>query len=126
MADLLVTTADEVSKRLRMDIDPDDHEFIEGLIEEAGILIDGYLGKIPHPVPHAVSVVASRMVARVMESPTDGFGQESSSYSAGPFSKNVTYSAGASGGSPWLTAVDKKSLRRFKRRGGGVFSVEVG
>lgn len=120
----LVTTVDEVSSRMRSDIDAGDEDFVIGLIEEAGILIEGYIGQLPDPIPRAVSVVASRMVARVLESPSDGFNAESASVSAGPFSRNVTYSAGASGGSPWLTAVDKKSLSRFRRRG-SIYSVEV-
>ena len=63
--------------------------------------------------------------SRVLQAPTDSFGVESTSYSAGPFSQNRTYSQGASGGSPWLTAVDKKVLARFGRRRGGIFSVEL-
>lgn len=33
---------------------------------------------------------------------------------------------GASGGSPWLTAVDRKMLRPFGARRGGIYSVELG
>lgn len=88
-------------------------------------MVEGYLGReVQAPVPKAMTVVVSRMVARVLESPSDGFAAESAQYNAGPFMKSVRFAAGASGGAPWLTAGDRMILRRY-RRSGGVFSMEL-
>lgn len=112
--------------------DPDvvvDEDYAVGLLEEASALVEGYLGRTfpDGGVPSAVRLVVSRMAARVIQSPKDaGFNQESASYTAGPYSQQVTYTAGASGGSPWLTASDKTALSQFrKRHGGGVFSMTM-
>lgn len=122
---LPVTTLDEVKKRMRTELDEADDDYVNGLIEEATIIVDGYLGGIPTPVPRAVQIVAARMVARVLESPDDGHSISQRSYTAGPFTENLTYRTGASGGAPWMTAVDRKALRRYRRRG-GIYSVEMG
>lgn len=122
----MLATIEDVEKRLGHEIEPEDEARVEGLLEEAAALVEAHVGKSFDVVPDVVRIVVSRMVARVLESPTDGFGAESSSYTAGQFSKNVTYTAGASGGAPWLTAVDKKMLRPFGGRRGGVYSVEIG
>lgn len=88
-------------------------------------MVEGYLGReVQDPVPAPVTIVVSRMVARVLESPTDGFAAESLQQTAGPFSHSVRFAAGASGGSPWMTAGDRMILRRY-RRSGGVFSMEM-
>lgn len=99
--------------------DPDGptDERILVLIEEASVQVEGYLGQLPHPVPRAVQVVVARMVARVLEAPTDGFMTENVSYNAGPYSTSVRYAQGTSGGSPWMNAVDRRALARFRRRG---------
>lgn len=122
----MLATVNDVWARMGGDGDPDEAERIEGLLEEASALVEAHLGKTFDVVPDTVRIVVSRMVARVLETPSDGFHAESTSYSAGPFSKNVTYSAGASGGAPWLSAVDRKMLRAFGSRRGGVWSVELG
>ena len=123
----MLADVDDVEARLGRLLTDDEAARAEGLIEEASILVESHVGKaFEEPIPGAVRVVVSRMVARVLQAPTDSYGVESTSYSAGPFSQNRTYSQGASGGSPWLTAVDKKVLARFGRRRGGIFSVELG
>lgn len=122
-----VATPTDVEKRLGRDLDADELAVVEGLLEEAEVLVEGYLGRIPDPVPRRVSVVASRMVARVLEQPdAEAFYAESVQHSAGPFSETKRYSTGASGGSPWLTAADKQALRRVRVGGGGIYTIGIG
>lgn len=121
----MLATVEDVGARLGEPVGDADIPRVEGLIEEASALVEAHLGKTFEVVPDTVRIVVSRMVARVLQAPTDGFHTESSSFTAGPFSKNVKYSAGGSGGAPWLTAVDRKMLRPFGSRRGGVWSVEM-
>lgn len=122
-----VATPSDVEKRLGRELDEDEALVVDGLLEEAEILIEGYLGVIPVPVPRRVVVVASRMVARVLQQPdAEAFYAESVQHSAGPFSETKRYSSGASGGSPWLTAADKQALRRARRSGGGIYTIGIG
>ena len=123
-----VATPTDVEKRLGRDLNDDELAVVEGLLEEAEVLVEGYLGRIPEPVPRRVSVVASRMVARVLEQPdAEAFYAESVQHSAGPFSETKRYSTGASGGSPWLTAADKQALRRVRvGGGGGIYTIGIG
>lgn len=123
----LATTVSDVEARLDTQFDVSEHARVESLIEEATVLIEGYLGRpLTEPVPRAVRVVAARMVARVLEAPEgSGFNQESASYTSGPFSKSVKFVAGASGGSPWLTAADKMALRGAGGRG-GIYTIGIG
>ena len=122
-----VATPTDVEKRLGRDLNDDELTVVEGLLEEAEVLVEGYLGRIPEPVPRRVTVVASRMVARVLEQPdAEAFYAESVQHSAGPFSETKRYSTGASGGSPWLTAADKQALRRVRIGGGGIYTIGIG
>lgn len=122
-----IATPTDVEKRLGRDLDDDELAVVEGLLEEAEVLVEGYLGRIPEPVSRRVSVVASRMVARVLEQPdAEAFYAESVQHSAGPFSETKRYSTGASGGSPWLTAADKQALRRVRIGGGGIYTIGIG
>lgn len=113
----MLATPGDVEKRLGRALDDSEPLSVQGLIEEASEMVVGYLGRVPNI--DDVRVVVSRMVARVLEAPDDGsaFNAETASYAAGPFSQNVRFASGASGGAPWLTASDKLSLRRLKRRG---------
>ena len=108
----------DVEARLGRDISEDEVLRVDGLLEEASVLVESHLGREFEVVQAAFRLVVSRMVARVLESPDDGFNSESASFTAGPFSKNVKYVAGASGGSPWLTTQDKTVLNRFRKRRG--------
>lgn len=121
----LPATVSDVEARLGDAIDPDEVKRVEDLIEEATVLVEGYLGSIPNPVPRAVRIVVSRMVARVLQAPDgDGFNAEQATYTAGPFSKNVQFTSGASGGAPWLTTADKTALRKVGGSG-GIYTVSV-
>lgn len=122
-----IATPSDVAKRLGRDLDDDELDSVDGLLEEAEVLIEGYLGEIPQPVPRRVTIVASRMVARVLEQPdADAFFAESVQHSAGPFSETKRFSSGASGGAPWLTAADKQALRRVRSGGGGIYTIGIG
>ena len=103
-------------------------ESIPLLLDEAMGTIEGYTGReFEDPIPQRVVSVAARMVVRLLNSPRNEQASmaERAAYQAGPFSASMTYTAGASGGAPWLTAVDKTTLRRY-RKGGGVWSVTLG
>ena len=116
----------DVEARIGRQLTEDETSAVGGLLDEASAMVEGYLGRaVPAPVPAPVTIVVSRMVARVLESPTDGFAAESLQQTAGPFSHSVRFAAGASGGSPWMTAGDRMVLRRY-RRSGGLYSVEMG
>lgn len=115
--DLLATLSD-VSERLGEEIQQDKIATVEGLLEEASVLVEGYLGRSFEDVPRPVSVVVSRMVARVLQAPAPSFAVETLSQSAGAFSQSQKFTTGASGGSPWLTAQDKTVLSRFRKRRG--------
>lgn len=120
-------TPSDVAKRLGRDLDDDEKVVVEGLLEEAEVLIEGFLGEIPQPVPRRVTVVASRMVARVLEQPdAEAFYAESIQHAAGPFSETKRFSTGASGGAPWLTAADKQALRRARSGGRGIYTIGIG
>ena len=120
-------TPSDVAKRLGRDLDEDEMVVVEGLLEEAEVLIEGFLGEIPQPVPRRVTVVASRMVARVLEQPdAEAFYAESVQHAAGPFSETKRFSTGASGGAPWLTAADKQALRRARSGGRGIYTIGIG
>lgn len=122
-----VATPSDVAKRLGRDLDDDEKVVVEGLLEEAEVLIEGFLGEIPQPVPRRVTVVASRMVARVLEQPdAEAFYAESIQHAAGPFSETKRFSTGASGGAPWLTAADKQALRRARSGGRGIYTIGIG
>ena len=122
-----IATPTDVVKRLGRELDDDELDVVDGLLEEAEVLIEGYLGHIPSPVPRRIVVVASRLVARVLEQPdAEAFYAESVQHAAGPFSETKRYSTGASGGSPWLTAADKQALRRARRGGGGIYTIGIG
>lgn len=117
---------EDVEARLGRELSDDEELRVGGLLEEASLLVESHTGReFDEPIPNAIRVVVSRMVARVLQAPAETLGVESASYTAGPFSQNRTYSQGSSGGSPWLTAVDKKVLSRFGRRRGGITSVEL-
>lgn len=120
----MIATQEDVELRLGRPLTIEEAARVPGLMEEAEILIEGYLGELPEFPDRAIVVVASRMVSRVLEAPTDGFSTESTSYTAGPFGMTKKYAAGASGGAPWLTASDKASLSRFGQgRGRGIFTI---
>lgn len=120
----VLATLDDVADRMGGDLTSEDAKKATALLEEASVLVEGYLGRVLNPVPRAVSVVVSRMVARVLQAPAPSFSVDTVSQSAGVFSQSQKFTTGSSGGSPWLTAQDKTVLNRFRRRR-GFYSVSM-
>lgn len=88
-----------------------------GLLEEASVKALAYMGYAEDfydgsTVPTTVTIVVSRMVARVIEQATSGIvpGTQQAGQTAGIFSQQTTFVAGSSNGSPWLTRSDKSDL----------------
>lgn len=94
---------------------------ITGYIEEASVLVEGYLNHTfddpptdgspnADPVPDAARIVTSRVVARAMTStPVDpNFDQYSSGM--GPFTHSKHVAQDVLGGGVWLTHQDKMAL----------------
>lgn len=123
---MLLASSSDVISRLR-EPDTADSARIEALLEEASALVVGYLREVPHPVPDAARLVTARMVVRVLEAPEQSYSVSSTQQTAGPFSQSVTYSNGASGGAPWLTASDKTMLAVYRKQlRHGVYSMRLG
>ena len=109
----------DVEARLGRPLTETERLRVDGLIEEAGVLVLAHLGMEvePVPVPAAVWIVTSRMVARVLERDTEsGVVPDARSVTeqAGPFGRTVTYGSGTTSGGPWLAAADKVMLRSYK------------
>jgi len=124
---MALATPDDVATRLGRELTAAEAERAGGLLDEASALVIGYLGcdptdtsVEPPTVPSAVTIVVSRMVARVLEQTAAGVttGSESTSEGLGPFSNTVRFAAGSTSGAPWLTKVDKVSLRAYRCDGG--------
>lgn len=125
MADMLATI-DDVQARIGGDLDEEQTSRVDSLIEEASVLVEAYLDQpVPWPVPRAVTVVVSRMVARVLQAPAPSFAVDTLTQTAGQFSQSKKFTTGASGGAPWLTAQDKTVLNRFRRRRRGFYSISM-
>jgi hypothetical protein len=109
--------ADDVANRLRRALTSAEEEYVDAVIAEAQALVVAYLNRGEEPfetvedVPSAVTVVTSRMVARVFQQDGQPIGAET--LTAGPFA--TKYVAGANSGSPWLANTDKLTLRPHRR-----------
>ncbi len=92
---------------------------LPGLLEEAGALVEGFLNtqfSDPDNLPPSyVSVVVSRVIARVFVTPADGStpidGVAQQSLTAGRYMMQRTLADGASVGTVWLSKTDKIILR---------------
>ena len=114
----LLAELSDVEARLGEEIPEENRDKVLNLLEEASVLVEGYLRRSFEDVTRPVAVVVSRMVARVLQAPAASFAVETLSQSAGAFSQSQKFTTGASGGSPWLTAADKTVLSRFRKRRG--------
>lgn len=125
-------TEEDVEARLRRALTPEEQEYIDGQIDEAQALVEGYLGcpddKWPTlaDVPKAVRVIVSRMVARAIDQAKQGspMGVQQNSLTAGPFVQQQSYVQGSNNGSPWMVAGDRQSLRPYRCRG-RAFTIET-
>lgn len=107
------------------DLEEDDRERITALIEEASDLVEAYCRRSFDPVPEQVRRVVARIVARGVSASgaSDApIGVTQMSATAGPFSRQFTFSDGVSDGGVWLTRQDKLKLGRWT---GGAFTIRT-
>lgn len=117
---MALAASPDVVDRLGRPLTTDETTRVTGLLDEASALVSGWLGCTPDPVPDAVKIVVSRMVARVFATDSAGGpepGLSSLQATMGPFLVNRGYSSDATSGGVWLTRQDKVMLRPFRCRG---------
>lgn len=124
---MILANQGDVEIRLGRELTADELALLPGLLEEASLLVEGYLGivyKDPSgpdgvPIPDAVVVVVSRIVARTFTAPSPQLLPEGArSAGAGPY----TVSFGDSRTNLWLSKADKTTLKNV---GGGMTSVPM-
>jgi hypothetical protein len=111
-------TSEDVEARLGRTLTTDEVSGVDGLLDEATMLVAEWLGCTPDPVPDAATLVVSRMVARSVQAsssgvPTDGANSVQATALSFAFTRN--YSAAATSGGVWLARQDKMMLRRWRR-----------
>lgn len=118
---MALATSQDVADRLGRPLSTDEAARVTGLLDEASVMVEGWLRCVPDPVPDAVKVVVSRMVARVLavggadNAPEPGVSQLQATM--GIFGVNRSFSSDATSGGVWLTKQDKSTLRPYGCRG---------
>lgn len=114
---------DDVEARLRRDLTEAESSHIDSLLEEASSLVTEYCRgrEFGDDVPDVVRIVTSRVVARAFSSPDGTGGVQTMWQAAGNFSQSRTYTPEAANGGVYLSAVDRKQLRRWARAGAESF-----
>lgn len=118
---MALATSQDVVDRLGRPLSTDEAARVTGLLDEASVMVEGWLRCVPDPVPDAVKVVVSRMVARVLavggadNAPEPGVSQLQATM--GIFGVNRSFSSDATSGGVWLTKQDKSTLRPYGCRG---------
>lgn len=104
----------DVQERLGRDLTEGEQARVPGLLAEASALVEGYLGVVytdGDEVPSTVTLVVSRMVARVLsQAQGTPIGLESRQVGTGPFQQSDRYGADTTLGGPWLARVDRDML----------------
>ena len=106
-------------------IDDSEHDYVLLQIEEASDLVEGYCKRsFTHPIPGAVARVVARMVARALGAEESSIPEHTTQLTstAGPFSRNISFSSGSTEGGVWLSRSDKTKLRRWR---GGAFTIDT-
>lgn len=114
----ILASQDDVEARLRRGLTADESSYIDELLEEASSVVIEHCGgrEFGEPVPDAVRIVTSRICARALTA-TDLGGVQSLTNQAGPqFVQTRVYTPDSANGAVYLTAVDRKQLRRWSRR----------
>jgi hypothetical protein len=106
---VILATQTDVETRLGREVSDDELVRLPGLLEEASLLVEGYLGVVyTDVIPDAVTVVVSRVVARAFTAPNQQLLPEGArSASAGVYS--VSFSGDRT--NLWLSKADKTTLR---------------
>lgn len=112
----LASSADVVA-RLGRPLTPDEETRAVGLIEEASIKISEYCGgREFSPVPDAVRIVTSRIVARAIIGSGNPVGISDTTMTAGVFGQTTRYTTDAGNGGVYLSAEDRRTLGRWAIR----------
>lgn len=114
---MTLASSPDVVDRLGRPLTTDEASRVDGLLNEASALVEGWLGFTPDPVPSAVEIVVSRIVARVLTASTPVPGLSDQEMRAGTFGLTQRFSAESSSGGVWLTRQDKITLRPYGKRG---------
>lgn len=112
-----LASQEDVEARLRRELTGDEPSHIEDLLEEASsLVVEHCRGRDFDPVPDAVRIVTSRVAARALNAPAGSGGVQSVTNQAGPqYSQTRVYTTDSASGGVYLTAVDRKQLRRWAR-----------
>lgn len=118
-----LATPGDVEARLRRELAGDEADHIDSILEEASSMVTEFCrGKVFDPVPDAVRIVTSRVAARALLSPAGTGGVQSLTNQAGPqYAQTRVFTADSANGGVYLTAVDRKQLRRHARAGAESF-----
>lgn len=112
----------DVEARLGRDLTVSEIARLPGLLEEAEVIVEGYLHYTyldTDDIPKPVVIVVSRMVARAFTT-TIPEGVTQQSEAAGPYQHSSSFGQGAS--NLWLSRIDKMALSQVD---GGVGSVSL-
>ena len=113
-------TQQDVEDRLRRSMTNDEIAQMDGVAAEAGAQVEGHLMFTyadTDTVPAAVTIVTSRIVARVFNTPSSvQDGTTSRSASMGPLSATTQFLEGATNGGPWLSKLEKAMLNPYAAR----------
>jgi hypothetical protein len=116
---MILATSADVEARLRRELTDEEAEFIDGVLEEASALVEGYLGVTyteDDTIPDVVALVVSRVAARALTAPQVEI-PPGMSLGAGPFTISARDNSDL-----WLSRSDKLKLRNI---GGGFTSVRL-
>lgn len=113
---MTLASSPDVVDRLGRPLTTDEASRVDGLLNEASALVEGWLGFTPDPVPSAVEIVVSRIVARTLTTSTPVPGLSDQQMTAGVFGVMNRFTAESSSGGVWLTRQDKIMLRPYGNR----------
>ena len=118
---MVLASSVDVEARLGRILTPDEAARSAGLLEEASVMAEAWLRRVPDPVPDAVRIVVSRMVARVLVASGSSSGPEPGTSQVqatmGVFGVTRSYSSDATSGGVRMTRQDKSTLRNLGCRG---------
>lgn len=117
---MVLASSADVEARLGRTLTTDETARVSGLLDEASIMVEGWMRCVPDPVPDTVKIVVSRMVARAVATDPGsgpGPGVTNLQMTAGVYGVTRAFSPDATSGGVWLTKQDKAMLRPLGCRG---------